>query len=229
MELTTDSWVLWQWGIVRINATMAFTWGVMALLTVVSWSVTRRLSSGIEIGRGQVVLEVIVTSIRRQIEEVAPGQADRLLPFIGTLFLFIATSNVLLVVPLYRPPTGSLSTTSALAFAVFIAVPYFGIVHLGVGRYLSQYAQPSVLMLPFNILGELSRTLALSVRLFGNIMSGTLIGAVLLSLAPLFFPVLLQALGLLTGLIQAYVFAVLTLIYLASATRVRGEKQAKQA
>lgn len=228
MELSTDSWVFWQWGPVRFNATIAFTWIVMALLGTVSWAVTRRLSHGPRVSRGQAVLEVVVVWLRDQIEEVAPGKSGTLLPFVGTLFLYIAASNLLLIVPVYRPPTGSLSTTSALAICVFVAVPVFGVAELGVTGYLAQYVRPTFLMLPFNILGELSRTLALSVRLFGNVMSGSLIGAILLSLAPLFFPVLMNALGLLTGLIQAYVFAVLSLIYLASAARPRGGAREQQ-
>lgn len=219
MDLTTDTWVLWQWGFVRLNATIVFSWAVMALLVLVSWLVTRHVSDAVDLGKGQVALEVIVTGIREQIDDVAPGRTDAFLPFIGTLFLFIATCNLLLIVPVYRPPTGSLSTASALAFCVFVAVPLFGVADKGLLGYLKHYVQPNPIMLPFNILGELSRTLALAIRLFGNIMSGTLIGAILLSLAPLLFPAVLDALGLLTGLVQAYVFAVLSLIYLASATR----------
>lgn len=221
MELTTDTWVFLQWGPVRLNATIVFTWAVMGLLVLVSRAVTRRLSRGPRVGRGQALLEVVVVWLRDQIEEVAPGKSSALLPFVGTLFLYIAVSNLLLVVPVYRPPTGSLSTTSALAFCVFVGVPVFGVAQLGLLGYLKQYVQPTFLMLPFNVVGELSRTLALSVRLFGNVMSGTLVGAILLSLAPLFFPIFMNALGLLTGLIQAYVFAVLSLVYLASATRAR--------
>lgn len=222
MELTTDTWIFWQWDLVKINATIVFTWSVMGLLVIVSRLVTRNLSCGVEIGRGQVALEVIVTYIRDQIDEVAPGKARLLLPFVGTLFLFIAACNLLLIVPVYRPPTGSLSTTAALACCVFVAVPAFGIAEQGLAEYLRHYVRPNVLMLPFHVLGELSRTLALAIRLFGNVMSGTLVGAILLSIAPLIFPVALEALGLLTGLVQAYVFAVLTLIYLASAIQQHG-------
>jgi F-type H+-transporting ATPase subunit a len=141
------------------------------------------------------------------------------LPFIATLFLLIATANLLSIVPWYNPPTGSLSTTAALALCVFIAVPAYGIARKGVGAYFKQYVQPSPIMLPFNIIGDFSRTLALAVRLFGNIMSGTLIVGVLISLAPLFFPLVMQAFGLLIGMIQAYIFAVLAMVYIASAAR----------
>jgi F-type H+-transporting ATPase subunit a len=124
-------------------------------------------------------------------------------------------------VPGYTAPTGSLSTTTALAICVFVAVPLYGIVSEGPVRYLRHYLKPTWLMLPFNVIGELSRTVALAVRLYGNIMSGTVIVAILLSLTPYFFPVVMQLLGLLTGMIQAYIFAVLAMVYIASATSAR--------
>jgi F-type H+-transporting ATPase subunit a len=127
-------------------------------------------------------------------------------------------------VPWYQPPTGSLSTTAALAICVFFAVPAFGIARSGPGAYFKRYLQPSFLMLPFHVMGELSRTLALAVRLFGNIMSGTIIIAILLSIVPLFVPIVMQALGLLIGQIQAYIFAVLAAVYIASAARSHGRR-----
>ena len=143
----------------------------------------------------------------------------------GTLFIFIGVSNLLAIVPGYIPPTASLSTTAALAICVFIAVPLYGILYQGITAYLKQYIRPTVFMLPFNVMGELSRTLALSVRLFGNMMSGVKIAAIFLAIAPLFFPIIMQALGLLTGLIQAYIFAILSMVYIASATRSHHEKE----
>jgi F-type H+-transporting ATPase subunit a len=145
---------------------------------------------------------------------------------VGTLFLFIATANVLTVVPGYRPPTGSLSTTAALAICVLIAVPLFSIGRKGLGGYLKTYLRPTPLMLPFNIIGEASRTLALAIRLYGNVMSGTVIAGILIAVAPFFFPVLLQLLGLLTGLVQAYIFAILAMVYIASASRSEPEQRA---
>ena len=152
-----------------------------------------------------------------QVEDIMQRKSTIYLPFIGTLFLFIAVSNLLSIVPGYRSPTGSLSTTAALAVCVFFAVPFFGIRARGVRDYLKQYSQPSIMMLPFNLIGELSRTLALAVRLFGNIMSGEMIVAILLVIAPLFFPVIMQLMGLLVGVIQAYIFAILAAVYIASA------------
>lgn len=225
MEFNPDQVILWQlpiadWGELKINATMLFTWLVMAILVIGSRIVTLRLSSGMELSRWQNVLEVIVDGMRRQIRDVSQQEPGKYLPFIGTLFLFIAVSNLLMIVPGYRPPTASLSTTTALAICVLLAVPLFGIAEHGAAAYFRKYLQPTALMLPFNIMGEISRTIALAIRLYGNIMSGTVIVAVLISVAPFFFPILVQLLGLLTGLIQAYIFAVLAMVYIASATRV---------
>ena len=118
-----------------------------------------------------------------------------------------------------RRSTGSLSTTAALAICVFVAVPFFGITEQGLRGYLDSYLKPTVIMLPFNIISELSRTLALAVRLFGNMMSGTMILAILLTIAPLIFPIVMSALGLLTGMVQAYIFSILATVYIAAATR----------
>ena len=221
MTITPDAVILWQWGGLHINATMAFTWMIMALLAGGSWLITRRLSDGPAISRWQNLLEVLVNGIRNQIREVSQQEPGRYLPFVGTLFLLIATANLLTVVPGYRAPTGSLSTTTALALCVLIAVPVYGIAAEGVVAYFRKYTRPTVLMLPFNIIGEFSRTVAMAVRLYGNIMSGTVIVAILLGLAPLLFPVVMRLLGLLTGMIQAYIFAVLAMVYIASASAVR--------
>jgi F-type H+-transporting ATPase subunit a len=190
----------------------------MALLAGGSWLITRRLSTGTDMSRWQNLLEVVVTGIRDQIAAVSRQDPGPYTAFVGTLFLFIVTANLLSVVPGFRPPTASLSTTTALALCVFLAVPLYGLVLEGPRRYLRHYIEPTPLMLPFNIIGELSRTLALAVRLYGNIMSGTVIAGILLSLAPFFFPVLMHVLGLITGMIQAYIFAILAMVYIASAT-----------
>lgn len=224
-DLTPDQVVIWRWRFLTLNATIAYTWMVMALLTIGSWLATRRLSTGPRISRWQNFLEVVVSLIREQIREISDQAPDSYVPLVGTLFLFIVVANVLTIVPGYLPPTGSLSTTTALAICVFVAVPLYGVIHQGLRGYLRNYIRPSVLMLPFNILGEFSRTLALAVRLFGNVMSGTKIAAILLAITPLFFPIVLQALGLLTGVIQAYIFAVLAMVYIASAARVRREPE----
>ncbi len=225
MNLTTDTTVYWTWGPLVFNATLLFTWIVMGLLVILAWGMTRRLSASPQISIGQTVLEMVVDAIKDQIQEISEQDPEPYLPFVGTLFTFIAVSNLLSVVPGFQPPTGSLSTTAALAICVFVAVPLFGIRKQGIGRYLKQYLQPTPLMLPFTIIGELSRTLALAVRLFGNVMSGTMIVGILLSIAPLFFPVVMQVMGLITGLIQAYIFAILAMVYIAAATRVQDSKE----
>lgn len=225
-QISPDEVIFWQWGPVVLNATIVFTWLVMAGITAGAWLVTRRLSSDAELSRWQNLLEVLVVGMRDQIREVSRQEPERYLPLVGTLFLFIAVSNLLTIVPGYIPPTGSLSTTAALAMCVFVAVPVYGIAEQGLGGYLKNYVQPTVIMLPFHIIGEFSRTLALAVRLFGNVMSSAKIAAILLAIAPLFFPVLMHALGLLTGLIHAYIFALLAMVYIASATRTHGDGEA---
>jgi len=228
MEISPDAWILYEWRGWQLNATVVFTWGVMAILVLGSWAVTARLSEGETVSRWQVMLEVIVGRIRDQIDDMGSGDPERYLPFIGTLFLFIASANILTIVPCYQPPTGSLSTTAALAICVLIAVPVFSIGQRGLAGYLKTYVRPTPLMLPFNIVSEASRTLALAIRLYGNVMSGTVIVGILISIAPFFFPILLQLLGLLTGLIQAYIFAILAMVYIASASRDRAPEQDNQ-
>ena len=224
MDITPDSIIYWQWGFVTINATILFTWIVMGVLMVIAWLATRNLSSGPEIPRWQNMLETVISYMRDQIEEITREDPGPYLPFIGTLFLFISVANLLDVVPWYEPPTGSLSTTSALAICVFFAVPIFGIARRGVVSYLKHYVRPSPIMLPFTVMSELSRTLALAVRLFGNVMSATLIVGILLTVVPLFLPVAMQVLGLLLGQIHAYIFAVLAAVYIGSAMKAWKEE-----
>lgn len=226
-NITTDSIVYWEWRFVVLNATLVYTWGVMALLTLGSWLLTRRLSTGPHPSRWQNCLEVLIAGMRQQIREVARQDPGQYLPFVGTLFVFILTCNVLSVVPGFIAPTGSLSTTAALAACVFVAVPIYGMAHRGFAGYLRNYVEPTPLMLPFNIMGELSRTIALAVRLYGNMMSAALIVGILLSLVPLVFPVLMHLLGLITGVVQAYIFAILAMVYIAAATRAHAETEAQ--
>ena len=219
MRLSPDQWVFWQHGHVKLNATIVFTWALMAVLALGSWGVTRRLGRGRTLSRWQCGLEIVVTGIRQQIEDVGLRDARRYIGFLGTLFLFVAASSLCTVLPGFEPPTGSLSTTVALALCVFVAVPAFGIAGQGLGGYLKSYVEPTVIMLPFNLISEASRTLALAVRLFGNMMSGSMIVAILLTITPFIFPVFMTVLGLLTGLVQAYIFSILATVYIAAATR----------
>jgi F-type H+-transporting ATPase subunit a len=224
VHLSPDAVVFWQSGFVKLNATILYTWGLMAVLAIGSKLVTRNLATGLQRSRWQNLLEIIVSGINKQIEEVGMAEPGKYLGFVGTLFLFVATATLFTIVPGYEPPTGSLSTTAALAICVFVAVPLFGIEAGGLRKYLKAYLQPTVIMLPFNIISELSRTLALAIRLFGNMMSGTLILAILLTITPFIFPIAMSALGLLTGMVQAYIFSILASVYIAAATQVRKPK-----
>jgi F-type H+-transporting ATPase subunit a len=218
MRLSSDQLILWQHGFLELNATIVTTWAIMLALAGGAWLITRRLSTELVVSRWQCALEILVTGTAAQIEEVGLKSPLRYVPFLGTLVLFIATANFLTILPGYEPPTGSLSTTAALALCVFIAVPLFGIRQRGWRSYLHSYLQPTPIMLPFNIISEFSRSLALAVRLFGNMMSGTMILGILLTITPFIFPVAMSALGLLTGMVQAYIFSILATVYIAAAT-----------
>ena len=217
MSLSPDDIIFWQSGFFKLNATIVWTWVVMLVLVVGAWLITRKLAHEIHISRWQNILEIIVLGIFDQMKEVGLKQPERYIGYLGTLFIFIFTANIFTIFPMYEPPTGSLSTTAALAISVFIAVPIFGIEKRGILGYFKTYLEPTPLMLPFNIIGEFSRTLALSVRLFGNIMSGSMILAILLTITPFIFPIVMTLLGLLTGVVQAYIFSILAAVFVASA------------
>jgi F-type H+-transporting ATPase subunit a len=194
-------------------------------MTLAAILITRRLSGSDDRSRWQNLLEIVVTALDRQIREVGIARSREYLGFLATLFLFVALAALCSVIPGYAAPTASLSTTAALALCVFVAVPLYGIRKQGVRRYLASYAQPTPFMLPFNVIGELSRTMALAVRLFGNMMSGAMIAAILLLVTPFFFPIVMTALGLLTGMIQAYIFFILATVYIAAATTVSARRE----
>ncbi len=221
MRLSPDEIVFWQYGFVKINATIAFTWGLMLVMALGSKIITRKLATDLTRSNWQNLLEIIVTGIEKQIAEIGLDQPRKYLDFLGTLFLFVAVASLCTVIPGYEPPTGSLSTTVALALCVFAAVPFFGIEEQGIGGYLGSYTKPTLIMLPFNIISEVSRTLALAVRLFGNMMSGSMIVAILITITPFLFPIVMTMLGLLTGMVQAYIFSILAAVYIAAAIRVR--------
>jgi F-type H+-transporting ATPase subunit a len=226
-QISPDLVILLQWGFVTVNATLVYTWLIMGLLVCGSMLVTHKLSPDINVSRWQSLLEVIVSGIRTEIRDIAHEDADRYFPMIGTFFLFILLSNLLTFIPGYVAPTSSLTTTASLAIVVFVAVPYYGISKQGFIEYLKEYFRPIFIFFPFHVMGELSRTLALAVRLFGNIMSHEKIIGILLVVTPLFFPVVMQVLGLLIGVIQAYIFAILAMVYIASATQAHEEKDGK--
>ncbi len=224
MRLSPDQMIFWQHGFLKLNGTIVFTWGLMLALAVGSKLITRKLSTGMKRSRWQNLLEIVVTGIERQIEDVGLRHPEKYIGFLGTLFLFVALAALCTVIPGFEPPTGSLSTTAALALSVFVAVPLFGIEEQGLWSYLKSYAEPTVIMLPFNIISELSRTLALAVRLFGNMMSGVMIIGILLTITPFLFPIVMTVLGLLTGMVQAYIFSILAAVYIAAAARTRKPK-----
>jgi len=221
MRLSPDEMIFWQSGFIKLNGTIVFTWGLMLVLALGSKLITRKLSLDLQRSPWQSLLEMIVTSINSQIKDLGLPQPEKYLGFLGTLFLFVAAASLCTIIPGYEPPTGSLSTTTALALCVLVAVPLFGIEDQGLRGYLKSYIEPTVIMLPFNLISEVSRTLALAVRLFGNMMSGGMIIAILLTITPFLFPIVMTLLGLLTGMVQAYIFSILAGVYIAAATRVR--------
>jgi len=227
MSLSPDSIIFWQYGIFKLNATIVTTWILMLTLIISSKLISKKLSKNLERSGWQNLLEIIITMIEKQIEGVGLAEPHKYISFLGTLFLFIGLSSLCIIIPGYEPPTGSLSTTVALSLCVFVAVPYFGIKERGLGNYLSSYIQPTAIMLPFNIISEASRTLALSVRLFGNMMSGTMIVGILLTITPFLFPVVMTLMGLLTGMVQAYIFSILAGVYIAAAIRVKNKQTQK--
>ena len=222
MDIFPDSRIVFvlpagSWGGIPVSATIVNTWIVMAVLVIAGRLATLGIGPAPPTSRWRIAVELLVEMIRDQIRAIGGGDPLRYLPFVGTLFLFVLVSNVMGVLPGFVPPTGSLSTTLALALCVLVAVPGYSIAERGLGGYLRSYVTPTPLMAPINVMGEISRTVAMAVRLYGNVMSGTVIVAILLSIIPFFFPVLMQLLGLLTGVIQAYIIAVLAMVYITSA------------
>ena len=206
--------VVFSVGGLRITATEETTWGLLLVLGLACLLATRRLSVD-DPGLMQTVLEGAVQSIESAIESVLPGRAGLLLPFVGTLWLFIAVANLTGLVPGLHSPTGNLSTTAALAFLVFVSVHWFGIRSEGLKDYLRHYLTPSPILLPFHLLGEASRTMALAIRLFGNIMSLEMAALLMLLVAGLLVPVPVLMLHIVEALVQAYIFGTLALIYIA--------------
>ncbi|MFT3855891.1 MAG: F0F1 ATP synthase subunit A [Ilumatobacteraceae bacterium] len=219
MKLSPDESIIWQYGWFTLNRTILITWILMLVLAAGAKLITSRLKSDLIVSRWQALIEILVLTVEGQIREVGLNKPRKFMGFIGTLFLFIAFATVCSIIPGYENPMSSLSTTSALSLCVFVAVPFYGIAENGLGKYLKSYLQPNFIMLPFNIISEFSRTLALAVRLFGNMMSGGLIIAILLSIAPFFFPVIMSSLDLLTGIVQAYIFSILATVYITAATQ----------
>lgn len=207
--------VLFHIGPVPISAPVLVTWAIMAFLAGGAWVATRRLSP--QPSRFQALLELIVQTVDGQIRDTMQADPGPYRAFIGTLFIFIFVANWSELVPGIEPPTAHFETDAALALLVFLAVIYFGIRASGVKGYLSTFASPTPLMIPLNFIESLTRTFSLLVRLFGNVMSGVFVIGIVLSLAGLLVPIPLMALDLLTGAVQAYIFAVLAMVFIAGA------------
>jgi F-type H+-transporting ATPase subunit a len=215
-----SSAVLVHVGPLTITATVVTTWAIMLLLTASAWAIARRLRVD-RPGLLQSAAEGIVLAISKAVDDVVPDRGAELLPFIGTLWLLIAAANLAGVVPGVQSPTGDLSTTSALALIVFLSVHWFGIRNEGLRAYLRHYLSPSPILLPFHLISELTRTVALAVRLFGNIMSLEMAALLVLLVAGFLVPVPLLMLHIVEALVQAYIFGMLALVYIGGALEVR--------
>ncbi len=213
--------LLFNLGPVPITLTVVTTWAIMLVLAAGSWLITRRLQP--YPGRTQAALEIAVTAILRQIEDVTDAGGRTLLPLLGSLFIFLVTANLSGVLPGVQAPTARLETPAALAFIVFMSVHVFGIRARGLAGYLASFAKPKLIMLPLNLLSEVTRTFSLMVRLFGNVMSGEFVIALVLALAGLFVPVPLMALEIMLGIVQAYIFTVLATVFIGAAIGAGGE------
>ena len=207
--------VVFQLGSVPITKPVVITWGLMAVLALGSRLLTTRLR--VRAGRAQTALELLVTTIEGQLGEVIPDGGRSYLPLLGTMFLFLVVANVSGIVPGVQAPTAHLETPAALAVVVFLSVQVAGFRRHGFLGYVKEFARPSIFLLPLNLLSEITRTFSLMVRLFGNVMSGEFIIAIVLGLAGLIVPLPLMGLELLTGLIQAYIFTTLAAVFIAAA------------
>lgn len=219
MEILTTR-VLFFIGPLPVTPTVTATWIVMGFLVIISILVTRKLE--FIPGRFQNLLEMFVEAILNMIEDMSPHNGRLFLPLVGTLALFIGTANLTGLVPGLKAPTSDLNTTLALALVVFCAVPYYGIKIQGWKEYLKTFIQPSPILLPFHILEEITRTFSLALRLFGNILGEEIIIAILFLLSPLFVPVPMMLFAIFTGVIQAYIFSILTIVYLSAAVEKEG-------
>jgi F-type H+-transporting ATPase subunit a len=204
--------VLFHLGFVPITRTVATTWGLMVVLTVGCWLATR--SFQVIAGSWQAMIETLVTGIEEQIQAIMGRDASPFLPLLGTLFIFLVFANLSGIVPGTRAPTASIETPAALATIVFLSVHFFGIRVQGLVPYLKGYLRPNPVLLPLNVLSEITRSFSLAVRLFGNIMSDDLVLAIILALAGVLVPVPFMAFAILVGLVQAYIFSVLAAVYI---------------
>jgi len=208
--------VLVQIGPVPLSSAVVVTWGLMLALGIGAHLLTRRME--LRPGRVQAALEGIVDLLSGEIRGTLRAEPAPFLPLIGTLFLYILAANWSSLIPGIEPPTARIETDAALAGIVFLASVYFGVARQGIRGYLRTYAHPSILMLPINLIEAVTRTLSLTLRLFGNIVSGVFVIGIILSIAGLLVPIPLMALDMLTGAVQAYIFATLAMVFIGAAT-----------
>jgi len=219
--------VVFTLGPVPVSQVVVTTWCVMGVVIAFAAVIRMRLQTD-NPSRAQQVMEAILDWLGGEIRNIIGRKPEPFIPLVGSLFIFILVANLTSVVPGIKPPTADIMTAAALASVVFLAVPFYGIAITGTVSYLKTYVKPVFIMLPFNIISDLSRTLALAIRLFGNMLSGEILFGVILALVPLLVPLPLLFLSLITGTIQAYIFAVLTIVYIGGAVKVTKKHEAKE-
>lgn len=214
--------ILFSIGPIPVARILVVTWGVMGAIILFAAVVRARLRMR-DPNKTQQVVEAVLNWLGDEIRSIVNREPRPFIPIVASLFIFILVSNLFSLVspfaPGLKPPTADIATTAALAAVVFLAVPFYGVAMTGTLNYLKTYLQPTWIMLPFNIISDLSRTLALAVRLFGNMLSGEILFGVILALVPFFLPLPLMFLSLITGTIQAYIFAVLAIVYIGGAVK----------
>ncbi len=205
---------------IGVTETVIATWGMVAVLGALCFYAGKHLQRSPS--RWQAITEWGIGAVSGLLEEMTGPGGRRYLPLVATVGVFVLVANLMAVLPGVDAPTAQISTPVALAVVVFFSVHYFGVRELGLLPYLKTFAQPSVVLLPMNIISHLTRTFSLAIRLFGNMLSHQIIVAVLLVILPLVVPALLQVFGLFIGLLQAYIFTILTMVYIAGAVRAEG-------
>ncbi len=206
--------ILFFAGPIPIAEPVLVTWGLLAAMVLGAALTARRLK--LRPGSGQALLETVLETIHGQLSDAMGVEATRFFPLLATLFVFLAVANLSGMIPGVTPPTAFVETPAGLALIVFFAVHYYGVRSVGWAAYLKSFARPTILMLPLNVIGQITRTFSLMVRLFGNIMSGEFVIGIVLAFAGLFVPIPLLALEVVVGIVQAYIFTVLAAVFIAA-------------
>ena len=213
-------------GPVVIKNTVIVTWFVMAFIIIASYLITRRLS--IKPGFFQEIFEAIIESAEKTIKDTLPVSPWTVIPFITTLWIFIGASNLIGLIPGFMTPTSDINTTVAFAIISYSMMHVFGLKTMGLKNYLKHYTEPSWILLPIHFLAELTRTIALAIRLFGNMLSGDMIAIILLGIAGFLVPIPFSLLHIVIGVIQAYIFGILTLVFIAGGIRMEQNKHSSK-